>query len=98
MSRKKGGVGLKSTQQESKGEMAVMRRSRSSRENDNEARCDLIISRLPNRFKPKTTASATGEKSIPRTAPSVKASHGKIEIINDRQPEWMLVWLLAAQW
>lgn len=66
--------------------------------NDDEARCYLIISRLPNRFEPKTTASATGEKSIPSTARSVKASHSKIEIINDRQREWMVVCLLAAQW
>lgn len=38
--------------------------------NDNEARRDVIISRLPNRSEPKTTASATGEKSIPSIAPS----------------------------
>lgn len=30
--------------------------------NDNKARRDVIISRLPNRLQPKTTASATGEK------------------------------------
>lgn len=57
--------------------------------NDNEARCHLITYRLPNRFEPKTTASATGEKSIPSVAWSVKESHCKIEIINDRQREWM---------
>lgn len=67
--------------------------------NDNEARCYLIISRLPNRFEPKEkTASATGEKSIPGTVRSVKESHSKIEIINDRQPKWMVVLLLASQW
>lgn len=38
--------------------------------NDNEARRNVIISRLPNRSEPKTTASATGEKSIPSIAPS----------------------------
>lgn len=40
--------------------------------NDNKARRDVIISRLPNRLEPKTTASATGEKSIPSTVRSVK--------------------------
>lgn len=52
------GAGLKSRQQES------------GMGNDNEARRDVIISRLPNRSEPKTTASATGEKSIPSIAPS----------------------------
>lgn len=40
--------------------------------NDNKARRNVIISRLPNRLEPKTTASATGEKSIPSTVRSVK--------------------------
>lgn len=65
--------------------------------NYNKARRDVIIFCLPNRSEPKTTASATSEKSIPSTLRSVKASHRKIEIINDRQRDWMVVWLLAAQ-
>lgn len=66
--------------------------------NDNKARRGVIISRLPNRLEPKTTASATSEKSIPSAVQSIKASHCKIEIINDRQRHWMVLWLLAAQW
>lgn len=65
---------------------------------DNEARCYPIIYRLPNRFEPKTTASATGAKSIMSMAQSVKESQSKIEIINDRQREEMVRFLLAAQW
>lgn len=53
--------------------------------NDNKARRNVIIFRLPNRLEPKTTARATGEKSIPSAHWSVNASHSKIEIINDRQ-------------
>lgn len=70
---------------ESGGEKAVVHQRRHLLGNDNEARYDLIISRLPNRFEPKTIASATGKKSIPSTVPLVRASHCKIEIINDRQ-------------
>lgn len=42
-------------------------------------RRDVIISRLPNRLEPKTTASATGEKPIPSNMRSAKASHRKLK-------------------
>lgn len=44
--------------------------------NDNKARHNVIIF-LPNRSEPKTTARATGMKTVLGTPRSVKASHGK---------------------
>lgn len=54
--------------------------------NDNEARRNVIISRLPNRSAPKKQLRVQLARNLfPVSCRASEASRGKIEIINDRQ-------------
>lgn len=65
--------------------------------NDNEARRDVIISRLPNRSAAKKQLRVQLARNLfPVSCRASEASRGKIAIINDRQRAWMAARLLAA--
>lgn len=63
--------------------------------NDNEAKRIVIISRLPNRSAPKkTTASATGKKSIPSSVPPVVKLKSSMTVSEAERPRssWQPWW------